>query len=47
MGEVLGGGSGCDAMPGGGLDPDGGRHRSRHRRGTRGGRAPARRRSAM
>jgi 3-oxoacyl-[acyl-carrier-protein] synthase II len=22
-GEVLGGGSGCDAMPGGGLDPDG------------------------
>ena len=24
LGEVLGGGSGCDAMPGGGLDPDGG-----------------------
>ena len=24
QGEVLGGGSGCDAMPGGGLDPDGG-----------------------
>ncbi len=24
FGEVLGGGSGCDAMPGGGLDPDGG-----------------------
>jgi 3-oxoacyl-[acyl-carrier-protein] synthase II len=23
LGEVLGGGSGCDAMPGGGLDPDG------------------------
>ena len=23
-GEVLGGGSGCDAMPGGGLDPEGG-----------------------
>ena len=23
MGEVLGGGSGCDAMPGGGLDPEG------------------------
>ena len=22
-GEILGGGSGCDAMPGGGLDPDG------------------------
>jgi 3-oxoacyl-[acyl-carrier-protein] synthase II len=24
LGEVLGGGSGCDAMPAGGLDPDGG-----------------------
>lgn len=24
LGEVLGGGSGCDAMPGGGLDPEGG-----------------------
>ena len=24
FGEVLGGGSGCDAMPGGGLDPEGG-----------------------
>ena len=23
-GEILGGGSGCDAMPGGGLDPEGG-----------------------
>ena len=24
LGEVLGGGSGCDAMPAGGLDPEGG-----------------------
>ena len=28
-GELLGGGSGCDAMPGGGLDPDGAAPRSR------------------
>ena len=39
LGEVLGGGSGCDAMPAGGLDPDGGGHRGRHHGGARGGRA--------